>query len=103
MQHASAAGRKVTFSVPAGTRNVGLISTRAPNRGKARVCVDPGTAAERCTTIGLFPTWTQVRTQVFSKAVDPTKSHTVEVRVLGQKNASSTGTRVDVDAFTTTS
>jgi hypothetical protein len=39
---------------------------------------------------------------VFSKAVSPATSHEVEVRVLGQKNATSTGTRVDVDAFTAT-
>jgi aspartokinase len=36
------------------------------------------------------------------QSVSPATSHKVEVRVLGQKNASSTGTRMDVDAFTTT-
>jgi hypothetical protein len=40
---------------------------------------------------------------VFSKAVSPTTSHKLEVRVLGQKNASSTSTRVDIDAFVRTS
>jgi hypothetical protein len=33
---------------------------------------------------------------------DPGQSHKIQVTVLGQKNASSTGTRVDVDAFATT-
>jgi hypothetical protein len=31
--------------------------------------------------------------------LNPAVGHTVEVRVLGTKNASSSGTRVDVDAF----
>ncbi len=104
VQHASASGRKVTFSVPAGTKNVALISTKGPNRGIARVCVDPGTAAERCSiAIDLFSSVLKQRSVVYSKAVSPGISHKVEVSVLGQKNASSTGTRVDVDAFATTS
>jgi hypothetical protein len=45
----------------------------------------------------------QARKVVFSKAVSPTTSHKLEVRVLGQKNASSTSTRVDIDAFVRTS
>ena len=102
VQHASISGRKATFSVAVGTKNVSWISTKANNRGKARVCVDPGTASETCTTVDLFSTGTQSRSVVSSKAVDPATSHKVEVRVLGQKNASSTGTRVDVDAFATT-
>ena len=102
VQHASAAGRKVTFSVPAGTKNVSLVSTKASNRGKAQVCVDPGTAAQSCTTIDLFSSVAQLRSVVFSKAVNPATSHKVEVRVLGQKSASSTGTWVNVDVFTTT-
>jgi len=103
VQHASASGRKVTFNVAAGTRNVSLISTKGPNRGKVRVCVDPGTAAERCSiAIDLFSSVMKQRTVVYSHLVSPGISHKVEVRVLGQKNASSTGTRVDVDAFATT-
>lgn len=102
VQHASAAGRKTTFSVAAGTKNVSWVSTKASNRGKAQVCVDPGTATQSCQTVDLFSSVTQPRSVVFSKAVDPATGHKVEVRVLGKKNASSTGTRVDVDAFTTT-
>jgi hypothetical protein len=37
---------------------------------------------------------------VFSKAgLDPSVAHTLEVRVLGTKNAASTNERVAVDAF----
>jgi hypothetical protein len=39
---------------------------------------------------------------VFSKAVDPLKSHTLEVRVLGTQQSASTGKRVDIDAFLAT-
>jgi bacillolysin len=102
VQFASAAGRKVTLNVPTGTKNVGLVSTKASNRGKAQVCVDPGTATQSCNTVDLYSSVTQPRSVVFSKVVSPATSHKVEVRVLGQKSASSTGTRVDVDAFTTT-
>jgi hypothetical protein len=41
-----------------------------------------------------------MRRVVFSKnQLDPSASHELEVRVLGTKSASSSGTRVDVDAF----
>ena len=102
VQHHSVAGRKATFSVPAATKNVGLVSTKASNRGKAQVCVDPNTAVQSCTTVDLLFSVTQPKSAVFSKTVNPATSHKPEVRVLGQKHASSTGMRVDVDAFTTT-
>jgi hypothetical protein len=102
VQHAGAAGRKATLNVPAGTKNVAWVSTKASNRGKAQVCVDPGTATQSCNTVDLYSSVTQPRSVVFSKEVSPATSHKLEVRVLGQKSASSTGTRVDVDTFTTT-
>jgi hypothetical protein len=105
VQHASASGRKVTINVAAGTRNVALISTKGSNRGKVQVCIDPGhpdNDFHRCHTIDLYSSVMKPRTVVYSKSVNPGISHKVEVRVLGTKNASSTGTRVDVDAFATT-
>ena len=39
------------------------------------------------------------RQMVFTKSWSSSASHTLEVRVLGTKNASSSGKRVDVDAF----
>ena len=103
VQYASVSGRKATFSVLAGTKNVTWVSTRANNRGKAQVCIDPGTTGGTCTTVDLYSATTQLRSMVFSKAVSPSTSHKLEVRVLGQKNTSSTSTRVDIDAFVTTS
>ncbi len=103
VQHASASGRKVTINVPAGTKNVALISTRGPNRGKAQMCVDPGTDAHKCLTFDLFSSVIEPRSMVKSWPIaDPGRSHKIAITVLGQKRSSSTGTRVDVDAFAMT-
>ena len=66
------------------------------NRGKADVYLD-GT---RVATVDLYSASGQTRKVVFSRAgLDPSVSHTLEVRALGTKNAASKGKRVDVDAF----
>jgi hypothetical protein len=51
----------------------------------------------------LYSSSVQARKVVFSKAVSAATTHKLEVRVLGQKNTSSTSTRVDIDAFVRTS
>jgi Bacterial Ig-like domain len=108
VQYASALGRNATFTVPAGTKNVEWVSTKASDRGKAQVWLDgieqdadPGLTGTQ--PFELYSSSTQLRRAVFSKAVDSATTHKLEVRVLGQKNTSSTGTRVDIDAFVTTS
>jgi hypothetical protein len=108
VQSASALGRNATFSVPAGSKNVEWVSYRGPNRGKAQVWLDGVQQDANPTLMGIQPfdlysSSIQARKVVFSKAVSSTTSHKLEVRVLGQKNASSTSTRVDIDAFVTTS
>jgi hypothetical protein len=108
LQHASASGRKATFTVPAGTKNVKWVSGKASNRGKAQVWLDGIQQDANPSLTGtqpfdLYSSSSQARQAVFSKAVDPAKTHTLQVIVLGQKNGSSTGTRVDIDAFITTS
>ena len=51
-------------------------------------------------TVDLYSSTLQVRKSGFVKnALNPAVAHTVKVRVLGTKNASSSGRRVDVDAF----
>ena len=107
VQYASALGRNATFTVPAGSKNVEWVSYRG-NRGKAQVWLDGVQQDANSTLTGIQPfdlysSTVQARKVVFSKAVSPTTSHKLEVRVLGQKNASSTSTRVDIDAFVTTS
>jgi probable HAF family extracellular repeat protein len=106
VQSASALGRNATFTVPVGSKNVEWVSYRG-NRGKAQVWLDGVQQDANPTLTGIQPfdlysSSVQARKVVFSKAVSTTTSHKLEVRVLGQKNASSTSTRVDIDAFVTT-
>ena len=108
VQYASALGRNATFTVPVGSKNVEWVSYRGSNRGKAQVWLDGVQQDSNSTLTGIQPfdlysSSAQARKVVFSKAVSATTSHKLEVRVLGQKNASSTSTRVDIDAFVRTS
>jgi bacillolysin len=108
VQYASALGRNATFSVPVGTKNVEWVSYRGPNRGNAQVWLDGVQQDANPSVTGIQPfdlysSSAQARKVVFSKAVSSTTSHNLQVRVLGQKNASSTSTRVDIDAFVRTS
>jgi hypothetical protein len=107
VQYAGALGKNATFTVPAGSKNVEWVSYRG-NRGKAQVWLDGVQQDANPNVTGIQPfdlysSTVQARKVIFSKAVSSTTSHKVEVRVLGKKNASSTSTRVDIDAFVTTS
>jgi hypothetical protein len=107
VQYANALRRNATFTVPAGTKNVEWVSTKAGDRGKAQVWLDgiqqdANPSATGIQPFDLYSSSTQPRKVVFSKAVTPATSHKLEVKVLGQKNTSSTGTQVDIDAFMTT-
>ena len=74
--------------------SVALVTTLGPNRGIAEIRVD-GTAV---TTVDLYaPSMAAARVVWTSQLVSG--SHSVQVRVTGTSNASSTGARVDVDAF----
>lgn len=75
-------------------REVAWVSTKGSNRGKADVYVDGTKRA----TVDLYASSTQWRQVVFSLELSP-GAHTLEVRPTGTKNASSSGKRVDVDAF----
>jgi manganese oxidase len=94
VQHASAAGRKATFTFSGS--HVAWVAHKAAARGIAEVWVDGVKAA----TVDLYSATMQPRRVVFSKGgLSAAGSHALEVRVLGTKNASATATRVDVDAF----
>jgi hypothetical protein len=97
LRYSDVANNTATLSVPAGTSYVAWVSTEFTNRGMATVYVD-GTLRK---TIDLESPTLLNRHIVFSKRVSPSRAHTVEIHVLGTKNASSTGTRVDIDAFLT--
>jgi len=108
VQSASVSGMYATFTVPAGSKNVEWVSVMG-NRGIAQVWLDGVQQDAKPNVTGMqnFDLYSsgsaQVRKVVFSKAVSPTTSHKLKVIVTGQKNASSTSTRVDIDAFVTTS
>ena len=96
LRHASTAGDSASLPINGGALNVAWISPKGADRGKAEALVD-GTLAN---TVDLYSSGLQARRLAFSKnGLDPAVAHAVEVRVLGTKNASSSGTRVDVDAF----
>jgi endonuclease/exonuclease/phosphatase family metal-dependent hydrolase len=94
IKYATAGGAtaKLTFS----GSNVAWVATKGPNRGRAEVWLDGAKVA----TVDLYSASVQERRVVFaSNGLDPMKTHVLEVRVLGTKNTSSSGTRVDLDAF----
>jgi hypothetical protein len=68
---------------------VGWVSWKASDRGKAEVSVDAGAA----TTVGLSSASAKTRAVVFRKAgLSPAQQHTLEVQVANSR-------RVDIDAF----
>ena len=72
------------------------MAPRNSNRGKAEVYLD----GVKVATVDLYASSGQSRKVVFRRGgLDPSTTHTLEVRALGTKNAASSGTRVDVDAF----
>jgi hypothetical protein len=94
LYYAGAKGDTAQFSF-AG-RNVAWVSAKGPDRGKAAVSVD-GVVVQ---TVDLYASAPQPKRVVFTKSdLDPTGGHTVTVQALGTKNAASSATRVDVDAF----
>ena len=92
--YASAAGATATITFQG--RSFALVSTRSYNRGQADIYLD----GVKVATIDLYSSATTYRTFAFvANQLTPSVAHTVQVRVLGTRNSSSSGTRVDVDAF----
>ena len=53
----------------------------------------------KAATVDLYSATAQPRKMLFTKSWGTSGNHVLEVRVLGTKNASSSGKQVDVDAF----
>lgn len=69
---------------------------KAADRGYAVVYLD----GVKVATVNLYSATLQPRKVVFVRGgLNPSVTHTLKVYVPGTKQASSTGTRVDVDAF----
>ncbi len=70
---------------------IAVVGRKGPNRGRAEIRIDGVLVA----TVGARAKSTSGRWLLFSGAVDPKRSHTIEVRVLGTAGHP----RFDVDAF----
>jgi hypothetical protein len=90
--YAAGDGARYTFS---GT-NVGVVTTLGPARGMIQVWLDGTQVA----SLDLYAATVQTARVVWVSGVS-SGSHVLEFRALGTKNALSTSTRVDVDAFIT--
>jgi hypothetical protein len=85
-------GERATFSFTGS--EVAWIAPKGLDRGKPEVWVD----GIKVTTVDLYKSSDTPQMAVFTRSVSPGR-HTVEIRALGTKSPSSTGKRVDVDAF----
>lgn len=92
-RYATAAGARASFGFTG--RDVAWVAPKGPDKGKAEIWLDGAKAA----TVDLYAASAQPRRAVFTKTFASSGSHTLEVRVLGTKRTSSSGTRVDADAF----
>jgi len=94
IRHASSVGRKASLRVTDAT-DLAWVTTRGPDRGKAEVWVD----GVRKKIIDLYAPSLAYRQVVHATSFASAGTHRIEVRVLGTRNPSSDGTRVDIDAF----
>ena len=92
-QWADAAGEKATFTFTG--RKIGWVASKGPDRGIATVFVDGVQKA----TVDLFAASPDPRLMAFDLDLATDAQHTIEVRATGTRNAASSGTRVDIDAF----
>ncbi len=76
-------------------QSLAWVSTKGPNRGMAAVWLD----GVKVATVDLYHPTLQTRQVVWSKNVNPSRDHVLEIQALGTKNPASSSTRVDVDAF----
>lgn len=92
VKHAPATSARVQHTFT-GT-GYAIAMTTGPGRGKAAVYLD-GALVE---TLDLYSSTVRPRRILYAVTFDAGATHTIEVRVLGTKNPSSSGTRVDMDA-----
>lgn len=93
VRRASAAGNSATLQQTG--HDFAIVATKGPDKGKFQVYVD-GVAGPVVDLYRSVATYRQVVWQIGYPTAAP---HSVEIRVLGQKNAASSGTAVEVDAY----
>lgn len=98
VRYASAKDSRMLFTFTG--RSVAWVSRTGSDRGKAEVSLVAADGTRtRLAVVDLYAATASTRRLVFARSWATSAARTLEVRVLGAKNASSTGTRVDVDAF----
>ncbi len=92
-RQASAAGNNARLQQSG--HDFAIVATTGPDKGKFQVYVDgvPGPVVD------LYRTTTAYRQIVWQTGYPSSTPHTVELRVLGQKNSASSATTVELDAF----
>ncbi len=94
-KYATVKGSYATFSFTGG-KQVAWVAPRVTNGGYADVYLD----GVKVATVNLYSASLQPRRVVFAKVgLNPSVTHTIKVYVTGTKQAASSGTRVDIDAF----
>jgi len=96
MRWSSTAGSKVKASFTGSA--IGWVASKGPGSGKADVYVD----GKLVKTVDLYAAKTSYKSTVFSKSGLGSGTHSIEIRVLGAKNAKSTASGVGVDSFLVT-
>jgi parallel beta-helix repeat protein len=94
LRYSSTAGQTISYRTSTATTSIGMVTYRGSNQGIAEVFID-GVSKGR---IDLYSSTAQYQ---YVRAYSGLSStvHTVVVKVLGQRNAASTGTQVRVDGF----
>ncbi len=95
VKHAAGADHHASLNFTG--RDVAWVAHKAPNRGKAEVWIDGTKAA----TVDLYSPTTEPRQVVFRESWGSENSHTIQIRILGTRNASSDGTRIDINDIIT--
>ena len=93
VKKASLAGMGVTYTFMAN--DIAFLTTKGPGRGQAELWLDGAKVAD----LDLYSPTMQTAYMVWAGEVTGGVNHTLEVRALGTKHASSTAARVDMDAF----
>jgi large repetitive protein len=96
VQFSSTAGAFANPANPFSATSVAVVSTMGPDRGKAQITLDGVVVA----TVDLYSPTQQTAQIVWSTSglKGGAATHTLKVTALNQKNAASSGTRVDYDA-----
>jgi hypothetical protein len=100
--YASASGATVHFTTPVGATAVRWMTALASNLGIAQISVDGGPATTVDTysrTLSCSGTWMPNPLPSSFINLDPSRSHTVILKVLGTRNSASSGNTIVVDGF----